>query len=187
MTETAKDRLLEASIRLFYQDGFHAVGIDRLLAEAGVAKMTLYHHFGSKDALIGEALRRRAAAFEKSFKRDVMATLAPRPRLLAIFGALDAWFKSAGFQGCMFVAAAAEFHDPAHPARQAALKHKRAMQGFILRLAKDAEAKSPEALAAGLALLVEGAIALAHVVGDKDAALRARAAAETLLKGALAE
>lgn len=187
MTEPAKDRLLETAITLFYQDGFHAVGIDRILAEAGVAKMTLYHHFGSKDALIGEALRRRAAAFEKAFKRDVMAELAPRRRLLALFDALDRWFKSAEFQGCMFVAAAAEFHAPDHPARAAALEHKRAMQAFVLRLAKDAEAKDPAALAGQLALLIEGAIALAHVAGDKDAALRARAAAETLLRGALAD
>lgn len=187
MPESARDRLLGAATKLFYRDGFHAVGIDRILDEAGVAKMTLYNHFPSKDTLIAEALRQRAALFEKGFKRDVMAVPAPRKRLLALFDALDAWFKTPDFQGCMFVAAAAEFHDPAHPARVVAADHKRALLAFVLRLAKDAEAKDPATLALRLALLIDGAIAVAHVAGDLDAGLRARDTAELILRDAYAD
>lgn len=186
MAESPRDRLLGAATKLFYRDGFHAVGIDRILREAGVAKMTLYSHFASKDALIAETLRRRARQFETDFEREVMATASPRRRLLAVFEALDAWIGSAEFQGCMFVAAAAEFHEADHPARVAAAEHKRAMRAFLLRLAKDAEAKDAETLAARLALLVEGTIALAHVAGDREAATRAQATAELILHDAFA-
>ncbi|MDJ0935396.1 MAG: helix-turn-helix domain-containing protein, partial [Kiloniellales bacterium] len=110
MTATRRDHLVDTAAKLFARHGFHATGIDRILAEAGVAKMTLYKHFRSKDELILAALRRRDEEFRNWFRRRVEARAdAPRARLLAVFDVLAEWFEQPDFAGCTFVAAAAEF------------------------------------------------------------------------------
>src|SRR5215475_206873 len=111
----ARQRILGAADRLFYQNGIRAVGIDRIIAEAGVAKMTLYAHFPSKDDLILAVLRYREecvlgffrSAIEKHEKRK-------QDRLRAFFSALKEWFESPGFRGCAFINAALALADPAH-------------------------------------------------------------------------
>ena len=136
MTATRRDHLVETAAKLFARHGFHATGIDRILAEAGVAKMTLYKHFRSKDELILAALRRRDEEFRNWFVRKVEARARrPAARLLAVFDVLAEWFEQPDFAGCTFVAAAAEFHPAEDPIHAAAAEHKRLLLAFLRELA----------------------------------------------------
>ena len=186
MTSARREHLVDTAAKLFARHGFHATGIDRILAEAGVAKMTLYKHFRSKDELILAALRRRDEEFRNWFRRRLEAGgETPRARLMAIFDVLAEWFEQPDFYGCTFAAAAAEFHDSKDPIHAAAAEHKRLLLGHLRDLAAAAGAVDPDALAEELALLMEGATALAHVCGEKN--LRAaRHAAALLIDEALA-
>src|SRR5258708_34708744 len=105
MAQSARrEELVDRALELFYRHGFHATGIDRILAEAGVAKMTLYKHFKSKDELILAALTRRDEKFRTWFMREVERRgRTPRERLLVVFDILAAWVQSRQFRGCMFV------------------------------------------------------------------------------------
>lgn len=187
MPASRRDHLIDTALDLFARHGFHATGIDRILAEAGVAKMTLYNHFRSKDDLILAALRRRDERFRNWFVRAVERR-APdaRGRLLAIFDALEEWFGREDFTGCMFVNAAAEYGDRASPIRAACAEHKHLLGDYVRRLAEAAGATDPEGLAQELSLLMEGAVTMANVSGTTEPARRAKAAALPLIERALA-
>jgi AcrR family transcriptional regulator len=186
MAESKRERLIEAGLKLFYERGFNATGIDAVLAEAGVAKMTLYKHFRSKDDLIVAVLRRRDEVFRNWLSRAVerLATT-PRARLLALFDAHHEWFESDGFRGCMFINAAAEFGQLSGPIHTVAGEHKWLVIAYIGELTHAAGATEPGALALQLCLLLDGATAGTHVTGDPSAAGAARAAAETLIDAAI--
>lgn len=187
MATSRRDHLLDTALDLFYHHGFHATGIDRILAESGCAKMTLYKHFRSKDELILAALERRDERFRAWFVGEVEARArTPRERLAAVFDVLDAWFRGPGFSGCMFINASAEYAAHDNPIHAAAAEHKRLVLAYIRGLAAAAGAKDSEALAQGLMLLSEGAIVMAHVAGQTDAARHARKVAEKLVDDALA-
>ena len=179
MPASRREQLVETALVVFNRDGFHAAGIDRILAEAGVAKMTLYNHFRSKDDLILAALRRRDEDFRLWFARAVEAqTRDPVERLYALFDVLGEWFKAADFRGCTFVNAAAEYGDRIHPVHVAVAEHKRLVEAYVGDLAAAAGARDPRRLARSLTLLMEGAIALAHAASDGEkAAADARLAA----------
>jgi AcrR family transcriptional regulator len=180
---TKRDKLLDTAWRLFYRHGYHATGIDRILAEAGVAKMTLYKHFRSKEELILAVLERRNDLFRESFSRFLQAKKrTPEQQLLSVFDWLTNWINSKEFRGCFFQKAMAEYqglHDPIH---QAALAHKAAFQAEIRRLVKEAGLTRPKGLADQLALLVEGAVVSAHAQGSSAPAVHAKAAARSLIK-----
>jgi AcrR family transcriptional regulator len=178
----ARERILQTASDLFYKEGIRAVGIDTIIAKAGVAKMTLYNHFASKDELVVEFLKRRDERWMASFRESVeQRTKNPQRRLLAVFDALEEWFQSDDFRGCAFINAAAELADRHHPAHKVALEHKARLRAFILDLAKAAEVPSPKRLADRLFLLVEGAIVTALMEGNSDSARQARQAATALL------
>jgi AcrR family transcriptional regulator len=123
VTGAARTRLLETATRLFYAEGVHAVGIDRIIAEAGVAKATFYHHFPTKDELVRAYLQQQS-----QLQRATAAKLpraAPREMLLAVFDNIGELGRDPGYRGCPFVNAAAEYPDPAHPVRQAIAEHRR--------------------------------------------------------------
>jgi AcrR family transcriptional regulator len=182
---TKRDQLLETAWRLFYRDGYHATGIDRILADAGVAKMTLYKHFRSKEELILGALEKRSAQFRESFSRFLHARKrAPERQLLAVFDWLVNWVSSKEFRGCFFQKAMAEYQDVYDPIHQAALAHKAAFHGEIRRLVMEAGLVNPKGLADQLALLVEGAIVNSHAIGSPMPAVQAREAARSLIKNA---
>ncbi len=186
MARGRRDHLVDTALELFAREGYHATGIDRILAEAGVAKMTLYNHFRSKDELILAVLRLRDERFRNWFMRFVESRAkAPRDRLLVLFDALAAWFAEPDFRGCMFINAASEFADPEDPIRGACTEHKRLILNYIRELARDAGAADPQALAEGLNLLAEGAIVMAQVGGDREAARKAKRAAQVLIDAAL--
>jgi AcrR family transcriptional regulator len=179
--------LVETALRLFYRHGFHATGIDRLLAEAGIAKMTLYKHFGSKDALILACIAERDRVFRAWFEAELdRRAKTPRDRLLAVFDILETWFKSRDFYGCFFINAAAE-HAPADdPVHVAAAEHKREVARILERIAHEAGARDAGLLARQIHLLMEGATVVAQVAGGNRAAPDARKAAATLIDDALA-
>ncbi len=180
MPESRREQLVETALAVFNREGFHAAGIDRILAEAGVAKMTLYNHFRSKDDLILAALRRRDEEFRHWFSREVESrTQDPVERLHIMFDVLGEWFDDDDFRGCTFINAAGEYSDRTDPIHVAVAEHKRVVEAYIANLAAAAGMQTPDSLARALALLMEGAIVVAHASGDgaKVAADAKRAAA----------
>lgn len=182
-----KDALVDKASQLFYRDGFHATGIDRIIGEAGVAKMTLYNNFDSKEALILEALSRRQESFGRWLTgRTGGAGRAPRAKLLALFDALGEWFASKDFRGCLFIRAAGEYPALSNPIHRRAAEHKRGLREFIAGIAREAGVDRPDALARRLMLLVEGSIVTAQIGGNgAETAADARLAAEALVDEAL--
>ena len=185
-----REQLVETAKRLFYRDGIRATGVDRVLEEAGVARMTLYNHFPGKEDLVLAALESRSEEFRGWFLGEVeRRTLDPRGRLLAVFDVLDDWIRGetagAGFAGCAFIRAASEFAEPDDPVHRLAAAHKAAFRRDLGGLARAAGAAAPEELAAALLLLVDGAIVTAQVSGDLEAAGQARALAQLALAEAL--
>ncbi len=188
MPSNRREHLVDTAVRLFYRDGFHATGIDKILAESRVAKMTLYKHFRSKDDLILAAVRRRYVQMRNSLTRAVERIgRTPRERLLALFDALGEWFASDGFSGCMFINACAEFAGCDDPIHAASAEHKRLVAAYVLDLATAAGARDPQDLTQRITLLMEGAMSLAHITGTVDPARHARGAAKTLIEAALDE
>lgn len=187
MTSMRRDHLVNTALKLFSRYGFHATGIDRILSESGVAKMTLYKHFKSKDELILAALQRHDEVYRAWLTREVesLAT-APRERLLALFAALAGWFKNVEFAGCCIINATAEYADRDNPIHVAAAEHKRMIRAYILALAAAADAKNADELADQLMLLMEGAIVSAQVSGEVAPAWHAKAAADVLIGRAIA-
>lgn len=190
-----RERLLRAAAELFYDRGINAVGVDAVVERAGVAKMSLYHHFGSKDNLIAEVLRTRS---EDTFRRFVNAVdaLAPEPappeaRLLAVFDHLCEWVSEPDFRGCPFLNALAEIPARDHPAFEAAAGYFRKLHGLLADLAKRSGAREHEAMALQLATLVSGAIPWSVLHRSPEPARHARAAAgaivESHLRGANAD
>ncbi|WP_299818727.1 TetR/AcrR family transcriptional regulator [uncultured Roseibium sp.] len=185
--KSRRDDLIDTALRLFYKGGFNATGIDTILAEAGVAKMTLYKHFPSKDDLILAVLERRDEQFRAWLVAEMEKSGADaRGQLLAMFDALECWFngkafKRLGFYGCAFINAASEFGDLKHPAHQLAALHKQRIVDYLEGLCEEAGADDPHDLAEKLAVLKEGAIATAHVRGMPEAAKIAKATAAMLI------
>jgi AcrR family transcriptional regulator len=186
-TSAKRAHLLATAQRLFYRDGYRIVGIDTLLAEAGVAKMTLYNHFASKEDLIVAVIEKLDADVRVSLAQTLEAAgNSPSRRLLAVFDWLAAWFKSDDFKGCGFIRALSEFPEPAHPVHQAAWRHKQAVNVILRQLAAEAGARHPAELANALSLLIDGAILAAHATGSASSAATAKATAASLLKQAIA-
>jgi AcrR family transcriptional regulator len=181
-----REILLDAAWRLFYRDGFHAVGIDTVLAEAGVAKMTLYNHFPSKEDLIVAVLERRAAQFEGSLSAAIEAAGSnPIKRLQAFFDWHAEWLRSPDFNGCAFIKAVAEFPQADEKPHQVAAAHKARILQLLESLLKGLGIRQPAPLARQLELLTEGAIVAAHTHGRPEAARDARTAAEALVQARL--
>ena len=111
-----RDLIVDVALKLFYRNGFHATGVDRIIAEAGVSKKTLYSHFRTKDELILATLRKRDELFRNRMMRETERRASnPRDRLLSVFDFLADWFAEEGFSGCMFINASAEFAEPDNP------------------------------------------------------------------------
>jgi AcrR family transcriptional regulator len=193
MPPSRREELVESAMKVFGCNGFHNTGLDLILKDSGISRMTLYNHFKSKDELIIAALRRRDETFRNNLMKFVeSSTQDPAERLLAIFDALDAWFNEENFHGCMFINASAEFCDQDSPPRRVAAEHKLEILRYIQELCASANLVDPEELAQQINLLVEGSIVVAHVVGrvhnnaskPSDAAQRAKVMAKKLIMDA---
>jgi len=178
----ARERVLEAANRLFLRDGFRAVGIDTIIAEAGVAKMTLYAHFPSKDDLIVAYLERANEQFWEWLDGASAGVDDPRARLLAMFDAVGKLANSPRCLGCTFQGTAAEFPDPEHPGHRVALAHKQAVRARLRTLAEHAGLREPDDLADQLLLLMDGAWVAARMFGPRNPGAQVAAAARALIQ-----
>ncbi|HEY1479703.1 MAG TPA: TetR/AcrR family transcriptional regulator [Gaiellales bacterium] len=181
---TARERLLAAADELFYGEGVHSVGIDRVIERAGVAKATLYSTFGSKDGLIRSYLDGR----HRSVRERVLAAVErrddPRERLLAVFEVQAERVAEPGYRGCAFVNASAE--SPRGGVVEQASDEMRAwLRALLVQLSSDAGAPDPEGLARQLVLLYDGAAIGGRMDHDPTAAATARAAAGAVIDAAL--
>ncbi len=186
MRPTKRDELVQKALAAFYRNGFQATGMDRLAVETGVSKTSMYKHFRTKEELILAALRLRDEQF-RNYRARRLETLAdtPRGQLLALFDVLGEWVRQEGFRGCMFIKASAEYQEPVHPIHAQSGEHKRLLFVHVRKLAQEAGAADPEALARALMLLEEGAIVTAHLGYQSDPAGDAKAAARVLVAAAL--
>jgi AcrR family transcriptional regulator len=177
-----RDRLLDTAGRLFQRYGFQAVGIDRILAESGVAKMTMYRHFASKDEMITAYLERADAQFWGWANAAMRDAKTPETKLLALFDALGKLASSPECLGCVFQAAATAFPEVDHPGHKVATQHKLTVRTHFAELARQANLRDPPSLAAQLALLMDGAWISARLFprGDNPA-VNVAAAARALI------
>jgi AcrR family transcriptional regulator len=163
--QSPRERILTEASRLFYTQGVNATGINQIIEQADVAKMTLYYHFPSKAALVAAYLERRHEHWMVDFKRhpDAVKTSG----LAAFAEALGRWFTTDDFRGCAFINACAE--DAGEPARKIGMAHKRDLQNLVeTRLRKNGfTLRAAEKLAAQAILVIEGMIVRFHMTGDK--------------------
>lgn len=180
------ERIIGAATRLFCKEGIHATGIDRILAEAGAAKMTLYNQFGSKEGLVEVVLRREGEIWRQWF-REALAAAGPTPetRLLALFDLLRQWFEKDDYYGCAFINAVAEYTKGDDRIRALALDHKKEVLGLLREQAELAGCRDPDSLTHQLGLLIDGAIVAALVTGDATVANAAGEAAKLLIEARL--
>jgi AcrR family transcriptional regulator len=185
---SARERILDTAYELFSRHGTHAVGVDAIVAGSGVAKMSLYRNFGSKDELILAFLRRREQVWARDWLEAEVVSRAsdPADRLLVIFDVMGEWFAREDFEGCAFVSVLVGIDDPEHPVRQATIRHLAAMREWMAELADAAGAEAPDAVARQWHLLLKGAT-ISALEGDLDAAARAKELGQLLLGAVLPE
>ncbi|MFE2069584.1 TetR/AcrR family transcriptional regulator [Streptomyces sp. NPDC059467] len=181
----ARERILDTACELFYTHGIHAVGVDRLIAESGVAKATLYKQFPSKDDVVAAYLRRMDDSWRRQLRSAALAAgEGPREQLFGLFVALEQAAR-AGTLGCAFINAVAEY-DPGSTAHTITAEHKANVRDWVRGLAAAAGATDPGMLAFQLTLLIDGTLAATRVERAAEAAEAARQAARTLLDAACA-
>ena len=179
----ARERIVRTAYELFCRHGLQAVGVDRIIAEAGVAKTTLYRHFRSKDDLVLACLELRGQLWTCGWlEREVTERAqAPEARLLAIFDALDEWFRRTDYEGCLFISSLLERHERTSAVGAASAIAMGDVRALVHRLAEEAGLADPTGLADKWQILMSGAIILA-LAGELDAALRSREVASLLLE-----
>jgi AcrR family transcriptional regulator len=182
---SARERVLATATELFLREGYRAVGIDRIIELAGVAKTSLYRNFGSKDDLIVAYLERADKDYWRWFDESIAEAGSPRAKLVALFDATEKLATSPACLGCTFQVAAAEFPEPEHPAHRVSRAHKLEVLRRLRELAEEAGADDPAALAEQLMLIMDGAWAAARMLGPRSQAASAGAAARTLLDARL--
>jgi AcrR family transcriptional regulator len=181
---SARERLLAAADELFYEEGVHTVGIDRVIEQAGVAKASLYNTFGSKEALIHAYLEGRHARTAARITRYIARYDTPRERLLAVFEAQGEIFAEPRFRGCAFVRASAEAHS-GDQVEQAAEAYRAWVRGLLTDLAEQAGVPDPVGLARQLHMIYDGGAVSALMDHDPATATFSRASAATLVDAAL--
>ncbi|MGC2241418.1 MAG: TetR/AcrR family transcriptional regulator [Acidimicrobiia bacterium] len=179
---SVRERILETAQRLFYRDGFRAVGIDTIIAEAGVAKMSLYRHFPSKDDLIVAYLEESNRQYWEWLDGAVADITDPLDKLVGMFGAIEKLATSPECLGCTFQGTAAEFPDQDHPGHQVALAHKKRVRDRFAQLAREAGLRDPHELGNQLLLLMDGAWVAARMYGPANPATGVTDAVRTLIR-----
>jgi AcrR family transcriptional regulator len=178
------DRLLATAGELFYREGIHSVGIQRVIDEAGVAKASLYAHFKSKDDLVAAYLAQRSDAMRASLSAELASIAEPSDRLLHLFDRGVAWTASPEFRGCPFQNAQSELACEAHPGRAVLARHRAWMRELVTRLVTETGVKDAGPLSGALMALLEGAGSRALAEKSCEAARDARWAAGMLLSAA---
>jgi AcrR family transcriptional regulator len=177
-------RILDAAAALFYQQGIHAVGVDAIVAESGVAKMSFYRHFPSKDDLIRAVLvehdRRYWTWWDKAL---ALHADDPRRQMDDLLEAISERLYRPAYRGCAFINFTAEFAQVGHPGYSVVIAHKRQQRARLRTLAGSIGARDPDLLADQLVMLIEGARVSALTWSDEGPALNLPRAAKSLLAG----
>jgi AcrR family transcriptional regulator len=180
-TSKPRERIIQTASNLFYNHGYRAIGIDRIINESGVAKMTFYKHFPSKDDLIAEYLHTATDQFWTWMDAVTAKHKTPRKQLEAMFESIAKVASSPQCMGCAFTHAAAEFPDANHLGHIAALEYKNGVLAKLEELARAARAKNPQGLARDLMMVMDGAWAAARMYGAGNHASRAGETARVLI------
>lgn len=183
MKEPISNQILTAAGALFYREGIRAVGIDRIIEEAKVAKATLYRHYPSKDHLVAAYLQDRHERVVSSLHAVLAAAGAPRDQIRLIFERLHEKADSAEFRGCAFALAVAE-HGDSERVVSVARTHKEAVRDIFRSIMARVSVR-PEQAAAHLSLLYEGALSTVAVGRDPQAVLVARDCALSVFDAAI--
>jgi len=186
--KTARERVLDVATDLFYREGVRAVGIDTIIARSGVAKMSLYRNFASKDELVVAYLEERNRRFFAWWDRAVgPEDDDPRERLWNLIAATIEKVRHPEHRGCPFLNTTAEFPDPDHPARAVIAAHKREVRARLLDLSSRLGASRPEVLTEQLIVLMDGVYAYPQSFSDPIVASAVREAGAALIKAQTAE
>jgi AcrR family transcriptional regulator len=182
-TESGRERVMRAAYDLFSRHGTRTVGVDTVIGKAGVAKMTLYRNFASKDDLILAFLERRELNWTHGWVRaeSQRRGQTPAQRLLALFELFGEWFARPDFEGCSFVNTLLEVTDRSSAVRQASVRHLANIRSYLCELAAEAGVADPDSFARKWHILMKGSI-VAAAEGDTHAAARARELGLLLLK-----
>ena len=183
MGSGARERVVDTAYELFHRNTLNTVGVDRIVAEAGVAKTTLYRHFPSKEDLAVSVLARHQEVWTTGWLEQEIARRGETPaaRLLALFDAFDMWFRRNDYEGCLFTRTLLETRAPANPVRAAATAGLANVRALIRDLATDAGVRDAESFALKIQLLLLGAT-VAAVSGELDAARQGREVARLMLE-----
>ena len=182
-TASTRERLLDVAAPLFYERGFHAIGIDNIIDGVGVTKTTFYNHFESKDALIVAVLDQKDSRDLQALREAIQSRAgSPRDKLLVVFDVIEEWLSDPDFRGCLFINAATQFPHENDPVHRAAARHLEHLRGELAVHARAAGAAEADALASQLCMLIAAAVTARQALGVMDAALTARKMAETLIE-----
>jgi AcrR family transcriptional regulator len=182
---SARERLLAAADELFYAEGVHVVGVDRVVERAGVTKATLYNTFGSKDDLVRSYLEEHMRRRKERIARILAAHESPRDGILGIFAEIEELLAGSKFRGCRFISAAAESR-PGDASEVMARQYRAWVWSVFTDLAKEAGSSEPKQLGRRLLLLYDGAAVAARMDPDRNAAADAmHSAVVALLEAAI--
>ena len=181
---TPKDKVFQTASRLFYQNGYRAIGVDTLAAESGIGKMTLYRHYPSKDYLIVAYLKDSNELFWNNFEEITKDAPTARGKLLAFFESLQKYVMTPACYGCPFLNVATEYPETDYPGHQVAIEHKQSVRVRFRQLAKETGAKKPDVLADQLFLLMDGAYMASRMFGSKNPSAHLAEAAQILIDSA---
>lgn len=165
----ARERLLAAASRLFYAEGVHTVGVDRVISEAEITRATFYRHFPGKEDLVLEYVREQDAAMRAQADEAAESITDPAARLAAIMEGVAQRLTARGFRGCPYINVAAEYPDPKSRVREAVDEHRTWFRSTVLDLLTAAGHPDPEYATDLLVMLRDGAQVAAYL-GDASAA-----------------
>ncbi len=183
-TPSARLRILACASDLFYRKGVNHVGINEIIDASGVAKMTLYHHFSSKNDIITAVLEARRVERLEGMQAAMDRADSPRSKILAAFDYLDRIIGAPQFRGCAFINATVELAEPGHPASLISTRHKQRMISQFEQIAEQAGWRNPRLLAVQCQLLWDGATAAAQISYDGAPVQAARSAIHALIDAA---
>ena len=179
----ARERIVSTAYDLFARHGLRAIGVDRIIAEAGVAKTTLYRHFRSKDDLVLAVLQRREEIWLEGWLLPGIEARGstPEAKLLAMFDAFDDWFRREDYEGCLFANSLIESHDHTSPVGAESVRRLAHVRSVIRGLAEQAGVRDAHTFAHQWQILLLGSIVQA-AEGEAESAQRARAVGELLIE-----